>query len=45
MRLAKSGYGSITEINNLSGDKFINLIHYENFLSDYTSAIKALNKG
>ena len=45
MRLSKSGYGSRLDIEQLSSDKFINLIHYENFLSDYKEAVNNLNKG
>lgn len=44
MRLSKAGYGSITEIKNLSSDIFINLIHYENFANEYKEAVMELNK-
>lgn len=44
MRLAKAGYGSINDMDNVSSDKFINLIHYENFLNEYQEAVRALNK-
>lgn len=45
MRLSKSGYGSMADIEKLSSDKFINHIHYENFLSDYKEAVNNLNEG
>lgn len=44
MRLSKAGYGSRNDMENLNSSQFINLIHYENFLSDYQEATRALNK-
>ena len=43
-RLAKNGYGTITEIMNLDADTFMNLIHYENYTHDYQKAVTDLNK-
>lgn len=45
MKLAKAGYGSITEIKNLDSNSFMNLIFYENYLTDYQNAVTHLNKG
>lgn len=44
MRLAKEGYGTITEIKNLDIGTFINLIHYDNFINKYQEEIQALNQ-
>lgn len=43
MRLSKEGYGDITTIRNLEVDKFFNLIHYENYLAEYSEAFRLLN--
>lgn len=44
MRLAKEGYGTITEIKNLDIGTFINLIHYDNFINKYQEEIQVLNQ-
>lgn len=44
MRLAKEGYGTITEIKNLDIGTFINLIHYDNFINKYKDELQELNK-
>lgn len=44
MRLSRQGYGDINAMHELSVDKFINLIHYENYLSKYDVALRELNK-
>ncbi len=44
MRLAKAGYGTITEIKNLDSDTFMNLVHYENYTGEYQKAVMDLNK-
>ena len=41
MRLEKAGY---YDVENMASDKFINRIHYENFLTEYQEAVRALNK-
>lgn len=43
MKLSRAGYGDIKIIKELDSETFINLIHYENFLSDYENAARALN--
>lgn len=43
MRLARK-YGSINEIENLPADKFMDLIHYENYLNKYKESYRQLNK-
>lgn len=44
MRLAKEGYGTISEIMNLDVRTFINLIHYNNFINKYQNVLEELNK-
>ena len=44
MKLAKMGYGSILEIKQLDSETFIDLVHYENYLSEYQKAVIGLNK-
>lgn len=43
MRLAKEGYGTISEIKNLDIGTFLNLIHYDNFINQYKSVLQYLN--
>ena len=44
MQLSKSGYGTINELLQLKGSKFMNLVHYEKFLNKFETVIKELNK-
>jgi hypothetical protein len=44
MRLAKQGYGDIEQMHNLDVKRFIDLIHYENYLAEYDKTFRELNK-
>lgn len=44
MRLSREGYGDIDKIENLPVDKFMNLIHYENYLAKYKNTMNELNR-
>lgn len=44
MRLSRQGYGDINLLHNLPADKFLQLIHYENYLSEYDRTFRELNK-
>lgn len=45
MRLSRLGYGDIVTIKNLDSETFINLIHYENFNTEYDNTVRMLNNG
>ncbi len=45
MKLTKCGYGSITEIKTLDAKTFMDLVHYQNYLDDYTKEFQELNSG
>lgn len=44
MRLSRQGYGDIELISNLDVERFMNLVHYENYLQKYDNVLNALNK-
>jgi hypothetical protein len=44
MRLSRQGYGDIVTIKNLDVKTFLDLIHYENYLSKYDTVLRELNK-
>jgi hypothetical protein len=44
MRLSRQGYGDLNTMHNMAVDRFINLIHYENYLSKYDVVFRELNK-
>lgn len=44
MRLANQHYGTLREIEELSVNKFFDLIHYENYLSKYQRSFAFLNR-
>ena len=44
MRLSRQGYGDIEKIKNLDVKTFIDLIHYENYLSKYDATMREINK-
>lgn len=44
MRLSRQGYGDINTLHDLPVDRFMHLIHYENYLSEYDRVFRELNK-
>ena len=44
-RLAKAGYGSVTEIMEMDVRTVVQALHYESFCADYDLAFIELNKG
>lgn len=44
MRLSKAGYGDILTIKSLDVKTFMDLIHYENYLTKYQKVFHALNE-
>lgn len=44
MKLSKAGYGDIKTIRELEIDKFMNLIHFENYSNEYAKIFTELNK-
>lgn len=44
MKLSKAGYGDIKTIRELDIDKFMNLIHFENYTAEYSQIFMELNK-
>ena len=44
MRLSKEGYGSLEEVKNFDVETFMNLIHYENYLSKYNIVLNEMNR-
>jgi hypothetical protein len=44
MRLSRENYGDLEQIENLPVDKFMNLIHYENYLSKYKIVMEEMNR-
>ncbi len=45
MKLSRAGYGDILTVKNLDIGTFMNLIHYENYLSEYQRVARELNRG
>lgn len=44
MRLSRQGYGDINTIKGLDVKTFLDLIHYENYLTKYDTVLRELNK-
>lgn len=44
MKLSKAGYGDIETIRNLNVEKFMNLIHFENYSNEYSRVFMELNQ-
>jgi hypothetical protein len=44
MRLSKEGYGSLNEVKNFDVETFMDLIHYENYLTKYNNVMNELNR-
>lgn len=42
--LTKAGYGSVDLLKSYGSDIFFNILDYENFVNDYQSELRALNR-
>lgn len=45
MKLSRAGYGDILTVKKLDIGTFMNLLHYENYLSEYQRVFRELNRG
>lgn len=44
LRVTKAGYGSLNEVEEFDARKMLQILNYENFISDYESAFLELSK-